>query len=77
MLEPRHGTNMDKSELERVFTSFGYKIVIKENLTHIEILNSVKNVANESTPYDSVVVCILSHGFKGKFFFMIIPDLIS
>lgn len=67
MLEPRYGTNMDKSELQRIFSSFGYKIVIKENLTHVEILNSVKNVVNESTPYDSVVVCILSHGFKGNY----------
>lgn len=65
-LETRHGTDKDTAFLQNTFTAFGYRIVIKENLKHTDILNAVKNVVNQSVGMDSIMVCILSHGYKGN-----------
>lgn len=64
-LETRDGTNRDVDALERVFQNFGYQPRVKTNRLHSEILNDIRDVINESVEYDSVIVCILSHGFKG------------
>lgn len=64
-LETRDGTDMDQAILERTFNSFGYRVHIENDLTHSEILNAVRNVVNECVSLDSLIVCILSHGYKG------------
>lgn len=64
-LEKRLGTNRDVDALRRVFRGFGYEVRVKENRTHYDILNDVRNAVNESVTYDSLIVCILSHGHKG------------
>lgn len=65
-LEVRHGTDKDKEALEATFSAFGYKIVQRENLTHTNILNAVRDTVNQCVRMDSIVVCILSHGYKGS-----------
>lgn len=67
-LETRHGTDMDQAELERILHSIGYQIRNEKNLTHIEILNCVADVVSDSAEYDSVVVCIMSHGLNGTYY---------
>lgn len=64
-LETRDGTEMDQLILEKTFSLFGYRVKVENNLTHTEILNAVRNVVNECVLLDSVIVCILSHGYKG------------
>lgn len=64
-LEERLGTDRDALALEDVFKRFGYRVRVEENRLHSEILNDVRDVVNESVGYDSVIVCILSHGCKG------------
>lgn len=64
-LENRHGTERDADAIKTIFSTFGYDVRIKINRIHTEILNDIRDVANESVQYDSVIVCILSHGCKG------------
>lgn len=65
MLETRHGTDKDEESLQNTFTAFGYRIVIRENLIHTDLLNAVRDAVNECVGKDSLIVCILSHGYKG------------
>lgn len=64
-LENRYGTDRDADAIKTIFSTFGYDVRIKINRLHTEILNDIRDVANESVQYDSVIVCILSHGCKG------------
>lgn len=64
-LETRHGTDRDAEALEHIFKHFGYETRVKTNRVHTDILNDVRDVINESVKYDSVIICILSHGYKG------------
>lgn len=64
-LETRYGTDRDAEALEYIFKRFGYETRVKTNRLHTEILNDVRDVVNESIKYDSVIVCVLSHGYKG------------
>lgn len=64
-LENRHGTDRDADAIKMIFSTFGYNVHDKINRKHTEILNDIRDVANESVQYDSLVVCILSHGCKG------------
>lgn len=64
-LENRYGTDRDADAIKSIFSTFGYDVRKKDNLSHTEILNEIRDVANKSVQYDSVIVCILSHGCKG------------
>lgn len=64
-LETRHGTDRDAEALQCIFKNFGYDTRLKNDRLHSEILNDVRDVVNESIRLDSVIVCILSHGYKG------------
>lgn len=64
-LETRYGTDRDAEALEYIFKRFGYDTRVKTNRLHTEILNDVRDVVNESIKYDSVIICVLSHGYKG------------
>lgn len=65
MLETRCGTDQDVASLHRTFSAFGYRIEEKENLNHTDLLNAVRDAVNECVGKDSLIVCILSHGYKG------------
>lgn len=64
-LETRWGTERDAEALQKLFKKFGYETRIRDNRLHTEILNDIRDVINESVRFDSVIVCILSHGCKG------------
>ncbi|KAJ8979554.1 hypothetical protein NQ317_017703 [Molorchus minor] len=44
---------------------FGFKVIVKENLTHIAMLEEIKKAAMDVTNESSFIVCIMSHGDKG------------
>ncbi|XP_063699609.1 caspase-8 [Culicoides brevitarsis] len=67
-LSDRNGTDADCVALERAFSVRGYKIVRRDNLTHIQLQKALHDIVQASTIYDSLVVCILSHGNKGVVF---------
>uniref|UniRef100_T1GWX8 Caspase family p20 domain-containing protein n=1 Tax=Megaselia scalaris TaxID=36166 RepID=T1GWX8_MEGSC len=74
-LKNRTGTDKDRDRLKEVFSQFGYRVEVKENLLHHEILHQVEEVAKRSLIYDSFIVCILSHGMKGHVYgIQIEPD---
>ncbi|XP_055913524.1 caspase-8 [Eupeodes corollae] len=64
-LAERLGTDVDKSSLEKTFSSFGYKPVVKDELNHIEVLSNIREIVKRSIMYDSLIVCILTHGCEG------------
>lgn len=64
-LEHRHGTDRDVDALKSIFSTFGYDVRVTNNRPHTRILNDIQNVVNESIEYDSIIVCILSHGCNG------------
>lgn len=65
MLEKRCGTDQDVASLKRTFAAFGYRIDVKENCIHTDLLANVREAVNECAGKDSLIVCILSHGYKG------------
>ncbi|XP_052860232.1 caspase-8 [Anopheles cruzii] len=68
-LKNRKGTEVDKKALVKLFTHFGYEMVVEENMTHQEILNCVQQTVQKIDPsHCSLVVCLLSHGQEGKVF---------
>lgn len=64
-LERRDGTIIDKSNLKRVFGKRGFKVIVRENLAHYDIISVVKDVVKEIRDESSLIVCILSHGDNG------------
>uniref|UniRef100_A0A3F2YU15 CASPL1 n=1 Tax=Anopheles christyi TaxID=43041 RepID=A0A3F2YU15_9DIPT len=68
-LKDRKGTEVDKSALERLFTDIGYDLIVEENITHHQILQSVQHAVQRTQPiHCSLIVCLLSHGQEGKVF---------
>lgn len=65
-LKTRDGSNEDKKALVDTFSSYGFRTVTKDNARHDEIKRFVEEIVIEGVNYDSVVVCILSHGHRGK-----------
>lgn len=64
----RAGTDADCEALRRAFSARGYKIDQRNNLTHIQIQKALNDIVDASVIYDSLIVCILSHGNKGIVF---------
>lgn len=67
-LESRTGTEKDKEELQATFTKFGFKVVIADNLSHVDLIAKVREVVKSMTIESSLFVCILSHGDKGTWY---------
>lgn len=65
-LDDRKGTEKDVDALQRTFQQFGFKIVIKNDLRHDEILGAIKQTIEAMKNSDSsFFVAILSHGMEG------------
>lgn len=62
----REGSELDENILKETFATFGYKAAVKPNLKHHEITSVVADFVARSAAYDSLVVCILSHGAQGE-----------
>lgn len=64
-LNERRGTTQDKEALQALFESFDYKVIVKNNRTHSQILSDVDTAAKRASAFDGLIVCILSHGHEG------------
>lgn len=64
-MDKREGTNADKQRLSEVFSALGYNVEAYDNVDHLKILEYIRNACSRSHFKDSLVVCILSHGFEG------------
>jgi hypothetical protein len=68
-LEPRLGTDVDRDRLSETFNSLGFTVWIGQNLTHTDLLESVRSAIKERVKkeHSCFVLCILSHGKHGAF----------
>lgn len=64
----RVGTDADCEALRKTFSARGYRIDQRDNLTHIQIQKALNDIVDASVFYDSLIVCVLSHGNKGIIF---------
>ncbi|XP_038642595.1 caspase-8-like isoform X2 [Scyliorhinus canicula] len=61
----RNGTNCDAERLTQVFTTLGFEVHKKENLTVLHMKKILQRYQKfDHTIYDCFVCCILSHGEK-------------
>lgn len=59
----RGGANIDQGNLLQTFKYLRYNVVVKENLTAIEMQDAIFGFAQmDHTNFDSFVCCILTHG---------------
>ena len=65
VLTERKGTKHDVTALQDLFEGFGYKVTIKKNLIHSDILKEVEKYSKQASQVDGFIVCIMSHGQKG------------
>lgn len=64
-LEVRTGTDQDEMRLKRVFEALNYRVRARANLTHLKIFDEVDKVVDDCGSYDSIFICVLSHGCGG------------
>ncbi|EDW62265.1 caspase-8 [Drosophila virilis] len=64
-LSAREGTDVDKKRLSEVFSELGYSVEAHDNVDHLELLSHMRTACARSILRDSLIVCILSHGFEG------------
>ncbi|EDW78460.1 uncharacterized protein Dwil_GK16170 [Drosophila willistoni] len=64
-LRSRMGTDVDKQKLDNVFSSLGYQVEAHDNKDHLEMISLIRHACERSMLPDSLIVCILSHGFEG------------
>ena len=68
-LPPRHGSEVDVRQVEALFTALGFEIRMKENLTRLQLLNEIDDVAcQDHSGYDCFVLWLMSHGRSGEVF---------
>lgn len=72
-LANRHGSINDRQALLTTFGASGYRCEVRENLTAVQIEQEIINIVQRSgalggSDCDSLVVCVLSHGFRGHVF---------
>lgn len=56
---------MDEQRLHDVFSGLGYSVEAHVNVDHVKMLELIRDVCSRSLLRDSLIVCILSHGFEG------------
>ncbi|XP_066429568.1 caspase-3-like isoform X2 [Eleutherodactylus coqui] len=68
-LDRREGSECDVESVQDVFEIIGFTVKVLRNKTCPELLESLKEVAEEDHSKRSCFVCvIMSHGEEGKFF---------
>lgn len=68
-LNNRRGSNVDARNLQTLFTSLRYKVKLVENVRARNLKDVVFKFAKEDhKKFDSVIVCLLSHGLEGKIY---------
>ncbi|XP_052849373.1 caspase-8 [Drosophila gunungcola] len=63
-LRDRVGTDVDEGRLREVFSSMGYNVESHSDVDHLGIVQLIRSACDRSLLQDSLVVCILSHGFE-------------
>ncbi|KAH8420441.1 hypothetical protein KR009_010323 [Drosophila setifemur] len=63
-LDKRMGTDVDERRLNKVFSSMGYKVESHHNKDHMDMVHLIRSACQRSLLHESLVVCILSHGFE-------------
>nr|XP_015835366.1 PREDICTED: caspase-8 isoform X2 [Tribolium castaneum] len=64
-LELRIGTQYDRDKLEATFRQFGFKTIVENNLTHLEMLRKIEEVVQSVNDESSLFISIMSHGDVG------------
>lgn len=64
-LHNREGTNKDRDKLNEIFNQFGYKVIVKNDLDHLAMLEEIKNTVDSICNESSLFICIMSHGDEG------------
>lgn len=72
MLESRQGTEKDKDRLKSVFSRMGYKVIVKQNLAHYDMIKYIEETIDAIVEESSLIICILSHGETGLCFFVLL-----
>lgn len=68
-LANRKGSNIDARNLQSLFLSLKYKVRVVENLRARNLKDTIMKFARENhNAYDSVVLCLLSHGLEGRIY---------
>lgn len=68
-LDERKGTDKDVAALKKTFEQFNFKIILKADLRHDEILIAIREVIGAMTRSDSsLFIAVLSHGIEGCVF---------
>ncbi|XP_017054530.1 caspase-8 [Drosophila ficusphila] len=60
----RDGTDVDERRLTAVFSAMGYNVESHSNVDHLSIVQLIRSACDRSLLRDSLVVCILTHGFE-------------
>lgn len=70
ILRPRLGSDADATRLSDVFSDLDYKVMIKRNLTSVEIRKLFQQISTspDLEHHDSLVVIVLSHGETEEFY---------
>jgi hypothetical protein len=68
-MSTRTGTDVDASNLKALFTTIGYNVTLKNNLTAGQMLRLMCEAGDtDHSKYDSFGVAVLSHGEQGILF---------
>lgn len=70
ILPRRQGSDMDANRLSDVFSDLNYNVLVKRNLTSVEIKELFKETSRsvDLELHDSLVVIVLSHGETERFY---------
>ncbi|XP_033724727.1 cell death protein 3-like isoform X2 [Pecten maximus] len=70
LMDPRVGTNVNREELQSLFTDLGFQVDAKDNLTGEAMKNTLKEfAAYQGLPaVDSLIVAFLCHGNSEKMY---------
>ncbi|CAH0403072.1 unnamed protein product [Chilo suppressalis] len=60
---PRPGTEKDVDALDKTFKKFGFEVIVKNDLTYREIMDTLTKIFKQDfTDYGCIVVAVLTHG---------------
>ena len=66
---PRHGSEKDVDQIETLFTKLGFEVRKRENLSRLQLLKELDDVAcQDHSAYDCFVLWLMSHGRSGEVF---------
>lgn len=67
-LATRRGSARDAAALEQTFAAHGYRCVQRTDLRADAMRAQIDDIVRQSAGFDSLIVCIMSHGIRGHVF---------